>query len=413
MKMSVTDRTRPMTAKTSRVAGREGFVLPAVVFALAIMGVLAVASLRTADDELRSSRAVRESGAALYAAEAGANVVRGTVTDSLLGTTMLDTLTAALAPGASVDLGWLALPDGASYKAVIRRMDNGGGSQTTYILSVEGRGAGLWGGQRAITMALTAVTIILPALTSAIGVVDGAGAPPLAATFNGNSWDVQGKDTEMQSAVSNPANIPAGCTVPTSENKPGFGLSSAESATIFGDLLDVPQREKFKGLKKGSTVNEYGVKDSYDDVTTTTAEELQALVDALSPGATLLTDTSINWDLGTVDSPGIFLADGDLTFTGNGYGVLIVTGDFKVTGNALWEGLVLVVGTGNASFTGSSNKIFGAILVANTKGGTTDLYVAGNAAISYSSQAVCRLEQAGLFDSGFTLVSGSWMQLSL
>ncbi len=406
MKMSVTDRTRPMTAKTSRVAGREGFVLPAVVFALAIMGVLAVASLRTADDELRSSRAVRESGAALYAAEAGASMVRGT---------LIDSITAALtASGDSTDLGWLALPGGASYHALIRRVDDGGDSlAATYTLSVEGRGAGLWGGQRAITMALTAVTIILPALTSAIGVVDGAGAPPLAATFNGNSWDVQGKDTEMQSAVSNPANIPAGCTVPTSENKPGFGLSSAESATIFGDLLDVPQREKFKGLKKGSTVNEYGVKDSYDDVTTTTAEELQALVDALSPGATLLTDTSINWDLGTVDSPGIFLADGDLTFTGNGYGVLIVTGDFKVTGNAVWEGLVLVVGTGNASFTGSSNKIFGAILVANTKGGTTDLYVAGNAAISYSSQAVCRLEQAGLFDSGFTLVSGSWMQLSL
>ena len=72
MKVRVTCWTRPTTAGTSRVAGREGFVLPAVVFALAIMGVLAVASLRTADDEHRPSRALRESRAALSTAGAGA-----------------------------------------------------------------------------------------------------------------------------------------------------------------------------------------------------------------------------------------------------------------------------------------------------------------------------------------------------
>ncbi len=390
---------------------QEGFVLPSVIFALAVMGLLAMVSLRTANDEHRSSRALRESSAALYAAEAGANVVRGTVVDAL-GMTLLDSIAPTLATGDSADLGWKALPGGASYRAVIRRTD-GGGTSSTFTLTVEGRGAGLLGGQRAITMALTAERTSLP-ITSAVGVVDGAGAPPLAATFIGNSWGVGGQDSEMQSVVGNPANLPAGCTAPTSENKPGFGLSTPESETYLGSELDLPQREKFKGLKNGSTTNEYDVRDSYGDVTNTTAAELQALVDALRPTATLLPPGNISYDLGTPTAPGVFLADGDLTFTGNGYGVLIVTGDFKVTGNSLWEGLILIVGTGNASFTGSSNKIFGAILMANTQGGTTNLYVAGNAEVAYSSQALCRLVEGGLLGlSPVVLVSGSWMQLPL
>ncbi len=51
---------------------REGFVLPTVIFTMAILGLLAAAALSTANDEQRSSRAMREAGAALYAAEAGA-----------------------------------------------------------------------------------------------------------------------------------------------------------------------------------------------------------------------------------------------------------------------------------------------------------------------------------------------------
>ncbi len=140
----------------SSETSREGFVLPAVIFTMAILGLLGVAALATANDEHRASRAMRESGAALYAAKAGAHMILGTVVDSPW--TVIDTLAgAAMASGDSVDLGWSTLPSGASYHGVLYRYDNGGsGKKRMYDLTVVGRGAGPWGGERLIRVSLYA-----------------------------------------------------------------------------------------------------------------------------------------------------------------------------------------------------------------------------------------------------------------
>ncbi len=165
---------------------REGFVLPGVIFALVIMGLLAVTSLRTANDEHRSSRALRESGAALYAAEAGANLLRGTEIDTS-GTTLLDSLAATLVAGDSVDYGWSALPSGATYRSMLHRIDAGGLSEQRFLLTVKGRGAGQWGGERVVSLLLRGVSSIgtVPAAilaadglqkNSSLGVISGADA---------------------------------------------------------------------------------------------------------------------------------------------------------------------------------------------------------------------------------------------
>ncbi len=139
-----------------RLADRGGFVMPVVIFALLILGTVGLAALLTADDEQRSSRAVRESGVAFYTAEAGYNKVMATWPDSL--TDLLD-------PGDSLDLGWETLDNGASYRAVITRFDNGA-AQEIYGMVVEGRGAGALGGQRTVALAGTSADI--PILSSAI-----------------------------------------------------------------------------------------------------------------------------------------------------------------------------------------------------------------------------------------------------
>ena len=163
----------------SSETSREGFVLPAVIFTMAILGLLAVAALTTANDEHRSSRAIRESGAALYAAEAGAHLILGTVVDSPL--TVLDTLAAGgMASGDSVDLGWSTLPSGAAYHPVFHRIDGGG--KDMYLLMMVGRGAGPWGGERRISLALTSSpgpggTLNIPAAWAVAGpTIIGAGA---------------------------------------------------------------------------------------------------------------------------------------------------------------------------------------------------------------------------------------------
>ena len=64
------------------------------------------------------------------------------------------------------------------------------------------------------------------------------------------------------------------------------------------------------------------------------------------------------------------------------------------------------------TISGSGNKVWGAILMANTQGGSTSLRLAGGAEVYYSSEALCRVEQAGLLGGGaLAVVSGSWMQL--
>ena len=122
---------------------RRGFVLPAVIFSVAVMSIIVVVALSTADDERRASRATRESTLATYAAEAGLRKTLGSLPDSAMAANV-----AALNPGDSLDLGWQTMPNKAAYRAVINRVDNGGTSQ--YMVVVQGRRTELFGGQSTI-----------------------------------------------------------------------------------------------------------------------------------------------------------------------------------------------------------------------------------------------------------------------
>lgn len=115
---------------------RRGFVLPTVMFAVAVMSVVVVAAINTASDERRSSRATREATLALYAAEGGLRQVYGSWPSVAVK---------ALNAGDSLDLGWVNLPNRASYRAVIHRLDKGNSLQE-YNVVVQGRRKGESGG---------------------------------------------------------------------------------------------------------------------------------------------------------------------------------------------------------------------------------------------------------------------------
>jgi hypothetical protein len=126
------------TYQSKSTNSRKGFVLPMVVFAVAIMSIIVVASLATSSDERRASRAVRESTLAEYAADAGLRQTYGAWPVVAVK---------ALNPGDSLDLGWQALPNSGNagkYRAVIHRVDNGGLQE--YNVIVQGRRTGLNGG---------------------------------------------------------------------------------------------------------------------------------------------------------------------------------------------------------------------------------------------------------------------------
>ena len=136
-----------MTERTSqpRSVGtdRRGFILPAGLLVLIVMAIVMIGAWRLSDDERRSSRAVRETGAALYDAESG---VAATVGAWPAGANALNS-------GDSLSLGWTTLSNGAQYRAVIHRVDNGG--TKTFALMVDARGVGALGGRSSVIRMLT------------------------------------------------------------------------------------------------------------------------------------------------------------------------------------------------------------------------------------------------------------------
>lgn len=135
---------------------RDGFVLPTVVFAVAVMSIIVVASLATSTDERRASRAIRESTLAEYAADAGLRQTYGAWPVAAVK---------ALNPGDSLDLGWQTLPNSGNagkYRAVIHRVDKGGLQE--YNVVVQGRRTGLNGGISTVLGAVGGVPLFTRAV---------------------------------------------------------------------------------------------------------------------------------------------------------------------------------------------------------------------------------------------------------
>lgn len=121
---------------------QAGFSLPAALFALVVLGILVRMSASVTMNDRRASVGVTEGTRAFGAAEAGMNEVI-----ALWDSMQYDTLVSI--PGASVDLGWQALPEtGASYRASLQRVDGGGAP--LYSVTVEGRTAGPLGGRQTL-----------------------------------------------------------------------------------------------------------------------------------------------------------------------------------------------------------------------------------------------------------------------
>jgi hypothetical protein len=132
----------------ARLTSRRGVALPTVIFSTVITTTIAVVALSTSFDEQRSSQAVRGSLQAFYAAETGLNAVQVTWNDT---TATLDSIADALQSGGKLDLGWNTLSDGSSYRAEVMRLNNAG-SQDVFLVSVVGRDATGFGGERALSL---------------------------------------------------------------------------------------------------------------------------------------------------------------------------------------------------------------------------------------------------------------------
>jgi len=155
-----------MTSRSSR-----GFVLPMVVIALAMMGLLVVAVLTTSDDDREASMAFQEGTRSFFAADAGLNQMLAQWGDS-----SYDTRVAAA--GVADTFAWRTLPEnGATYRAIIQRLATSG----AISLKVDGRSAATRRGLRTVAVVITVSTSFHYA---AVGFTDIS-----VSSSNTDSWD--------------------------------------------------------------------------------------------------------------------------------------------------------------------------------------------------------------------------------
>lgn len=234
----------------------------------------------------------------------------------------------------------------------------------------------------------------------AVTLIDGTNPTELSADFIGNAFGINGNDSADPTA--------SGACGSPGPAKPGISLNSSDSLGVTGSALGKNQQNNVVGLGGTPSLANNG---------NISAATLQAAATAMIPAATSIPGGSNSNSYGcpvatsgppACDGPGVYVANSDVKLDGDGrgFGILIVTADFEMAGNYHWEGLIIVVGQGSARITGADSKLYGAMLVANTRGGTTNLELAGNGGAFYSSQAICRIQN--LVPSSSTI---AWQQV--
>ncbi len=122
------------------------------------------------------------------------------------------------------------------------------------------------------------------------------------------------------------------------------------------------------------------------------AIKLKSIADVVLPNGSKLDDKTIG--CGTWESPKVTYVEGDCDLGGgfNGAGILVVRGILSGNGQFNYEGLILVLGAGEADFEGSNKTILGGIVLAKFEAGpsfgTTTLRLHGNDQFLFSGGAI-------------------------
>jgi len=184
--------------------------------------------------------------------------------------------------------------------------------------------------------------------------------PPNSAAFN-----VSGTDNSINDG---PSINGVACPVPV--NQPALGAYDAGSQATL--LTDINKRKGQYTTGPANTISDsatnVGPTLASDSIDLTTVDGLTAFVNmtVTLAGPNVYPNGTVPTNLGTTSNPVVNVVNGDLTLTGSGAGVLLVTGQFTMNGAFSWNGLILVIGEGAvAKNGGGSATITGALFAAN------------------------------------------------
>jgi hypothetical protein len=181
-----------------------------------------------------------------------------------------------------------------------------------------------------------------PAIPGAF-VFDGSGPsfnPP-----NSSAFSVSGTD---------PVHVPnsingVACPVPT--NEPALGsFDNPSTSTLVAATVGPPNRgsQYTSGVMATPAVANMYATLSSGSIDLTTVDGLTTLSNMMvaAAGPNVYPNGTTPTNLGTPASPVVNVVNGDLSISGSGAGVLLVTGELTLHGAFSWDGLILVIGEG-------------------------------------------------------------------
>jgi Tfp pilus assembly protein PilX len=164
-------------------------------------------------------------------------------------------------------------------------------------------------------------------------------------------------------------NAGAGCNPAT--NVPALGAYNPASATTLTNAVSGPPHDTSAGYTSTlpvlpiNSVNS-SLSTSYPNLTT--VDGLTKLVNMITTaaGANIYASGTTPTNMGTSAVPVINVVQGDLTLSGSGAGILLVTGKLTLQGNFAYNGLILAIGEGAiVKAGGGTATVNGAMFAAN------------------------------------------------
>ncbi|UCE18360.1 MAG: hypothetical protein JSV84_16130 [Gemmatimonadota bacterium] len=240
-------------------------------------------------------------------------------------------------------------------------------------------------------------------LPEALVYIDGG---TVDAKFDGNAFLLDGKDTSPDGSPGAGPNVPA------------ILVSSWQDANTIKEGVFDYQCDKILGV--GNLYGHDPCDPSVADLggwnpndfnpnrfRTKDLPKLEEMVNHRIPGGTY----AGQYTIGAPDEYLITKATGSLHITGplTGYGVLIVDGDFIVTGMARWDGLIIVKNEARMSGGGCQFHLYGTLIILNESGldNAQEFQFSGQ-----SDGFFCRENIVRIQDSVQTLVVNTWRQSS-
>jgi Tfp pilus assembly protein PilX len=223
-------------------------------------------------------------------------------------------------------------------------------------------------------------TDIIPNIPGAM-VMDGPASSANFGPGSSNAFSATGFDTSSSTNSLRPQN---GTTCPPPGNEPAVGGYNAASATAI--------TQSFNGGGPNRSGNYLGSPSNVSNVGTplgaggmNTVQGLNQLVNVITASAlpaNTYANTGALANPGTPANPVVNVVTGDFNGSLTGSGILLVEGNLSFSGNPSYNGVILVIGKGNVSWSGGGNgTIDGAMLVANLYNSSNQLITSGTPGI--------------------------------